>query len=113
MFEISRVCQVIEAEGRDGMGDDQVLVLRRGGQRAQRPEKRRTSQWQRGEPGQAKAAFPASNDGAWVAREAWSESTGRKGRSGIRVSKLVRCFTTDVGHFTLVTSPPKVQVENP
>jgi hypothetical protein len=51
MFEISRVCQVIQAEGGDGVGDDQVVVLRRGGQRAQSPDQGGTRDRQGGHAG--------------------------------------------------------------
>jgi hypothetical protein len=112
MFEIRRVGQVVEAEGRDCMGDDQVFFLRRGGQGAQRPEERRTGQRQRRDPRELRRACAVAQGGAGHGCMTVGEfrSLAAIWHQGLQARPVLP--PTDVGRITLVTSATKVQVEN-
>ena len=116
MLEISRIGQVIKRLNvADAVGHDQVVLLRRSGHRAERPDHRGHEKWQRGDPGGLRGAraLPQGNPGHGCGTDVEGGVGG--GRSGIRgVSKLVRCiFPLMWAEITLETSATKVQVEIP
>jgi hypothetical protein len=113
MFEIRRIGQVVEAEGRDGVGDDQVFVLRRGGQRAQRPDQRGTGERQRRcHAGESARACAVAQGGAGHGRMTVGELRSLAAIWHVQVEARPVLPPTDVGRITLVTSATKVQVEN-
>ena len=95
------------------MGDDKVIVLRRCGQGGLYPDKGSASQRQPRDPGNLKGVLPVAHGDAGHARGMGFivRSMGAIWHQGLQARPVL--LATNVGRITLVTSAPKVQVENP